>query len=544
MGPRCSGLTSAPGEVAITDCAGLEALPAPIVEDLSLSFEGVEAILCERPVRLTVRSGSELSWRLSVTRRRDGGNEYEDEDAIGPALRLHNVRVVVEEGSRLFVGMVVEEAEIEEVDEIDEIGERDAASTEQGQRSISFSRLTTLVLEGAAPQGSNGGALEVKHGGEAVFLVPVHFAGNSVADGYSGGALHVDGEATFTHAAHFSGNRAALTFSEGGDVSVSSSFVSASFVSSSPVSTPLPTSSWRHRHEVRRACGGAVSVGKSGRINFWEFTSFEDNYSAVRGGAVCNRGWAKFFRRSFFNGNRAAGEYGGTPARRRDKDKDRGLVGGNGGAVFTDEGSTTTFTRRSSMLRNRAGGSGGALFNAGIVTFETSAEFRANEAAVSAAEEVADTSQGLEVELEAGGGHVFNRGFLHIKGDASFREGISGGDGGAVYTISGEDTVLGGISSFEGNTAGGVCENVFSSVAGSEVKLTTTSATSSASAASAIRIPVPAAAKDADMATMDSAALATTSPTTGSTAAAGGMMTRAPIGAKPRRRVSRVSSSA
>ena len=36
--------------------------------------------------------------------------------------------------------------------------------------------------------------MEVKHGGEAVFLVPVRFKGNSVASGYSGGALHVDGE--------------------------------------------------------------------------------------------------------------------------------------------------------------------------------------------------------------------------------------------------------------------------------------------------------------------------------------------------------------
>lgn len=43
-------------------------------------------------------------------------------------------------------------------------------------------------------QGSDGGALEVKHGGEAMFLVPVRFAGNSVTNGYSGGALHVDGE--------------------------------------------------------------------------------------------------------------------------------------------------------------------------------------------------------------------------------------------------------------------------------------------------------------------------------------------------------------
>lgn len=58
---------------------------------------------------------------------------------------------------------------------------------------------------------------------------------------------------------------------------------------------------------------------------------------------------------------------------------------GNGGAVCAEEGSRTTFTRRSSMVRNWAAGSGGAVFNAGVVTFETSAEFRGNEAAVSAA---------------------------------------------------------------------------------------------------------------------------------------------------------------
>lgn len=35
-------------------------------------------------------------------------------------------------------------------------------------------------------------------------------------------------------------------------------------------------------------------------------------------------------------------------------------------------------------------------------------------------------SEEVEVDLEAGGGHLFNRGFLHIRGDVSFREGISG----------------------------------------------------------------------------------------------------------------------
>lgn len=52
MAPRCSGRNSAAGAIPIADCAGLEALPAPIVEDLSLSFDGVEAIVCEK-----VRSG-------------------------------------------------------------------------------------------------------------------------------------------------------------------------------------------------------------------------------------------------------------------------------------------------------------------------------------------------------------------------------------------------------------------------------------------------------------------------------------------------------
>lgn len=91
----------------------------------------------------------------------------------------------------------------------------------------------------------------------------------------------------------------------------------------------------------------------------------------------------------------------GTSALLRGEDGDGGLVDGNGGAVCTEEGSATTFTRRSSMLRNRAGGSGGAVFNAGIVTFETSAEFRTNEAAVSVAA-AASVRAFVEVVVRAG----------------------------------------------------------------------------------------------------------------------------------------------
>lgn len=42
-------------------------------------------------------------------------------------------------------------------------------------------------------QVSNGGVLQVDHGATAIFSLPVNFEGNSVAAGYSGGAIHVDG---------------------------------------------------------------------------------------------------------------------------------------------------------------------------------------------------------------------------------------------------------------------------------------------------------------------------------------------------------------
>lgn len=72
MAPRCSGVTSdAAGEVPIADCAGLGALPAPIVEDLSLSFDGIEAIVCEevRPgCACPLSALSELSFLLCMMR--------------------------------------------------------------------------------------------------------------------------------------------------------------------------------------------------------------------------------------------------------------------------------------------------------------------------------------------------------------------------------------------------------------------------------------------------------------------------------------------
>lgn len=80
-------------------------------------------------------------------------------------------------------------------------------------------------------------------------------------------------QVTFENAAHFVGNRALGQGPRGQEV---------------------------------HSCGGGVSVGGTGRIEFSDLASFEEN-SAWRGGALCNRGTAKFFRRSFFNGNGASG---------------------------------------------------------------------------------------------------------------------------------------------------------------------------------------------------------------------------------------------
>ncbi|CAM9312124.1 unnamed protein product, partial [Ectocarpus fasciculatus] len=401
--PQCTRpRRRAAGTVPISDCAGLEALPAPITEDLHLFFDGVGAVVCEKLVTLTVGGGVELAIHVSPGSNNEGLGEVEDEAYRDTTvsglsgLRLRNVRIVVKSGAMLSVGMTGD------------------SSSDDMEYGLPGEGTSTLTLEGAASQDSNGGALEVEEGGAAVFLVPVHFEGNSVQNGYSGGALHTDGEVTFENAAHFVGNHA---LGQG------------------------------TRVQEAHSCGGGVSVGGTGRIEFSELASFEEN-SAWRGGALCNRGWSKFFRRSFFNGNRASG---GASTR----------VGGDGGAVFTDEGSDTIFTRRSTMLRNWAAGSGGSVYNAGVSTFETSAAFRGNTAAATVRAGLSG-SDNVEAALpsspspspaERGGGHLFNRGYLKIMGDASFIDGLSATDGGAVYTVSGEDTILGGITSFYGNTA-------------------------------------------------------------------------------------------
>lgn len=87
---------------------------------------------------LTVASGSELSWRLGVSRD-DATSANTDNFREPSMLRLRNVRVVVEGGAKLSVGMSMEETDID-----DEEPEED-----KGSSSLTT---TTLALEGAAQQ--------------------------------------------------------------------------------------------------------------------------------------------------------------------------------------------------------------------------------------------------------------------------------------------------------------------------------------------------------------------------------------------------------
>ena len=66
--------------------------------------------------------------------------------------------------------------------------------------------------------------------------------------------------------------------------------------------------------------------------------------------------------------------------------------GGDGGAIYTEKGSKTAFTRKSTMLRNLAGRSGGAVYNAGMMRFGTSADFHGNRASVRLSVSLGDRS--------------------------------------------------------------------------------------------------------------------------------------------------------
>lgn len=89
-------------------------------------------------VTLTVNGGSELSWRLSARR---SSEDIASASTSGSALRLQNVRVVVEDGARLSVGIAAEESE------------GSSTKEEQDDRESRGSRpLTMLTLEGAAQQ--------------------------------------------------------------------------------------------------------------------------------------------------------------------------------------------------------------------------------------------------------------------------------------------------------------------------------------------------------------------------------------------------------
>eukprot|EP00903_Cladosiphon_okamuranus_P008503 g8168.t2 len=116
--------------------------------------------------------------------------------------------------------------------------------------------------------------------------------------------------------------------------------------------------------------GGAVAVADTGKVAFHDFAFFYGNKveNGDRGGAMENLGEAYFWRASYFMAN-IAGEDGDE-------------VGGEGGAIYTEEGSTTTFKRRAIHHDNMADNGGGALWNEGATMLMSNAILKGNSAMV------------------------------------------------------------------------------------------------------------------------------------------------------------------
>lgn len=77
-----------------------------------------------------------------------------------------------------------------------------------------------------------------------------------------------------------------------------------------------------------------------------------------------------------------------TPAHTPYEPEDGDEVGGEGGAIYTGEGSTTTFKRRTIHQNNIADNGGGALWNEGTTMLMSNGFLKGNSAKV----------RGLEVE--------------------------------------------------------------------------------------------------------------------------------------------------
>ena len=93
-----------------------------------------------QPVTLRVNGGSELSLRLSPIGGDSGVPDGDSPSGPGPSgLRLGNVRIVVEEGGKLTVGMAAD------------IG-GEGVCVGSGSPAAGGERISSLTLEGATAQ--------------------------------------------------------------------------------------------------------------------------------------------------------------------------------------------------------------------------------------------------------------------------------------------------------------------------------------------------------------------------------------------------------
>eukprot|EP00903_Cladosiphon_okamuranus_P020673 g18983.t1 len=259
---------------------------------------------------------------------------------------------------------------------------------------------SAATFTGVTGQESNGGVFSVDSDSSATFGNGMVFDENSVTTPYHGGAVYAGGSVDFQYGpATFNGNEVMPDFdgrSVGG--------------------------------------GGAVAVANTGKVTFNDFAYFYGNKveKGGRGGAMENLGEAYFSRASYFMAN-IAGEDGDE-------------VGGEGGAIYTGEGSTTTFKRRTIHHHNMADNGGGALWNEGTTLLMSNAFLKGNSA------------MGADA---ADGGHIWNSGELTAEGFVNLRDGVANRDGGAVFIAPGASGDVGGVVTLERNSAGGNCDDVY-----------------------------------------------------------------------------------
>ena len=196
--------------------------------------------------------------------------------------------------------------------------------------------------------------------------------------------------------------------------------------------------------------GGAVYAQAHYAFNVLKNATFTGNYtgedgSTGKGGAIYAVKYQETISQlTFGNGD----------------DEGKALFDGNksgdGGAIYSDAGSTLTSTKNYAFefINNTAKNYGGAIFNAGTIKFNGSAVFTDNKAAHGGA--AANKSNLTLVKgatfkknyASVNGGALNNDGTFVSDGDLRFEENESGLNGGAVYNTSSGNFSVNGNATF------------------------------------------------------------------------------------------------